>query len=154
MIEFDDYRMLIPTTSEQEKKLLPLFELFNNHKYNVEIIYEKCKWAEERRYIPKPMPPAERKKMCDELYKAWMENKKNKNMNIVEAIQCAENGKLITNGILWRIGHYLEYWKEGIFREHKIIADDKTEFVQTITSFSMGHILSNNWTIVHSLKLK
>lgn len=74
-------------------------------------------------------------------------------MNIIEAIKYAEQGKLITNGILWRVGNYIEYWKEGIFREHKIISDDNTTFVQTITSFSMGHILSNDWTIVKELKL-
>ena len=74
-------------------------------------------------------------------------------MNIIEAIQHAEQGKLITNGILWRVGNYIEYWKEGIFREHKIISDDKTTFVQSITSFSMGHILANDWKVVHSLKI-
>lgn len=74
-------------------------------------------------------------------------------MNIIEAIQYAENGKLITNGILWHSRSYIEYWKEGIFREHRIISDDKTTFVQSITSFSMAHILANDWRVVHSLKI-
>lgn len=75
-------------------------------------------------------------------------------MNIIEAIQYAEHGKLITNGILKITNSYIEYWKDGIFREHRIIGDEKTIFVQSITSFSMAHILANDWTLLHELKLQ
>ena len=74
-------------------------------------------------------------------------------MNIIEAIQYAENGKLITNGFLKMTNSYLEYWREGVFREHRIISDDKTTFVCEHYAFSMGYILANDWELVHTLKL-
>lgn len=77
MMYLDNYKMLIPVSAEDEKKLLPLYELFRNHKYpNVEIVYERCKWVEERRYIPTPMTDMERKKLGEEICRIWMENEK------------------------------------------------------------------------------
>ena len=75
-MKLDDYRNLIPVSAEDEKKLTPIFELFKNYKYsNVEIVYEKCKWA-EREYVHKPMTSMKLKKLGEELYKAWIENEK------------------------------------------------------------------------------
>lgn len=75
-------------------------------------------------------------------------------MNIITAIQLAENGKLITNGILWFTHSYLNYVGNGVFTRHTIIGDDKVTYDGEVREFSMGFILSNDWRVVHELKIK
>lgn len=74
-------------------------------------------------------------------------------MNIIEAIQYAEKGKLITNGFIKRNNSYLEYWKEGVFREHRIVEQGQTEFTCEHRHFSMASVLATDWELVHVLKL-
>ena len=62
-------------------------------------------------------------------------------MNIIEAIQHAENGKLIRNGILKRIDRVLKYMGRGVFYEYELI-DGYTVYKYEVREFNMGHILT------------
>jgi hypothetical protein len=74
-------------------------------------------------------------------------------MDIITAIQYMENGKLATNGFLKKSNGYMEYWKDGVFREHRIIGYEKTTYVCEHKAFSMAYILANDWELVHRLTL-
>ena len=82
-MELDDYRPLISVSAEDEKKLLPLYELFKNHKYpNVEIVYEKCTHPVSTKSVYEQMQDLygtwtkrnEHKKLMEDLCKMWKEN--------------------------------------------------------------------------------
>lgn len=125
------------------KHFLPIGEI-------VEIISEYKLWYEPAYYVKK----FNGNTYSEPILERELTQLNYKPMNIIEAIQQAENGKLITEGILKLAGKYIEYKGGGVFHEHKIIADEKTEFVGSVHSFSMQQILARDWTIVHSLKLK
>lgn len=78
-------------------------------------------------------------------------------MNIIEAIQQAENGKCIRNRMLKRISHYLKYMKGGVFYEYEIIWEhqlsSRKEYKYEIRGFSVGYILSNDWEIFDDSEL-
>jgi len=42
-------------------------------------------------------------------------------MNIIEAIQKAENGALIANGTMKRTNSFISYIKNGVFFKHEVI---------------------------------
>ncbi len=74
-------------------------------------------------------------------------------MDIIEAIKLAERGKLITNGIYWMSGYYLNYVAAGVFEIHKVVGDEMTQLWGNVSAFSMAHILANDWRVVNELKL-
>ncbi len=74
------------------------------------------------------------------------------NMNIIEAIQAAEGGKLITGGVLKIMNHFLKYIGGGIFHEYQII-DGKAIYRYRKTEFHMQEILTVNWEIVEEANL-
>ncbi len=68
-------------------------------------------------------------------------------MNIIEAIQAAENGKLITNNFLKMSNNFLKYIKGGVFFQY-YIENDKPVYKYEVRSFSMAYALSIGWEIV------
>ncbi len=68
-------------------------------------------------------------------------------MNIIEAFQSAENGKLITNNFLKTRNHVLKYISRGVFFQYEIIGD-KTEYKYEVRGFDFGEIMSIGWEIV------
>lgn len=70
-------------------------------------------------------------------------------MNIVEAIQRAENGHLITNSILKRVNHFLKYMGSGVFYEYEVIGC-KHNFKYEVRNFEVGYILDIGWEIVEN----
>ncbi len=68
-------------------------------------------------------------------------------MNIIEAIQAAEQGALITNNFLKINNRFLKYIKSGVFYEYEII-DKKHVYKYEVREFSMGQILSIAWELV------
>lgn len=72
-------------------------------------------------------------------------------MNIIEAIQAAENGHCIRNGMLKRIDHFLKYMGGGIFNEYAVISrkdlTSSKELKYHREDFTMAYILSNDWEI-------
>ncbi len=70
-------------------------------------------------------------------------------MNIIQAIQAAEQGKLITNNFLQTIRHFLKYMGEGVFYEYEIV-DDKAVYKYEVRNFSMAEVLSAEWELVEN----
>lgn len=70
-------------------------------------------------------------------------------MNIIEAIQHAENGKLITNNFLNRIDDFLKYQKNGVFYRYTI-ENGKPQYKYEVREFSMAEILSIGWEVVEN----
>lgn len=68
-------------------------------------------------------------------------------MNIIEAMQQAEGGKLITNNFLKSRGHFLKYIKGGVFFQYEVV-DGKHNYKYEVRKFSMADILSIGWEIV------
>lgn len=68
-------------------------------------------------------------------------------MNIIQAFQQAENGKIIRNGFLNMRGHFLYYIKDGIFYQYELIGDT-TYYKYEIHNFSTAYILSNDWEVM------
>jgi len=68
-------------------------------------------------------------------------------MNIIEAIQAAENGALITNKFMKMNKRFLKYAKAGFFDGYELI-DEKPTFKFTVRNFTMGEIISTTWEIV------
>lgn len=67
-------------------------------------------------------------------------------MNIIQAIQKAENGALISNNFkLSR--RFLKYTSNGTFRQYSII-DGKAVFDGKVELFPMGDILSIAWEVL------
>lgn len=71
-------------------------------------------------------------------------------MNIIEAIQQAENGKHITGGIKKKIDCFLKYMKDGVFYQYKINPDGTTTYKYEVREFTMGEILSNDWEVTEA----
>jgi hypothetical protein len=74
-------------------------------------------------------------------------------MNIIEAIQAAENGKLITNNFLKIAGHFLKYEGAGVFSEYHL-TNDKPEYLYDVRHFSTAHVLSNAWEVLETNPFK
>lgn len=68
-------------------------------------------------------------------------------MTIIEAIQQAENGKLIRNGILKSTSKVLKYMGRGVFYAYELV-DGFTTYKYEVREFSMAYILSNDWEVV------
>lgn len=70
-------------------------------------------------------------------------------MNIIEAIQAAENGKLITNNFLKISGRFLKYDEAGVFNEYQLV-NDKPEYQFDVRHFSTGEVLSIGWEVLNN----
>ncbi len=70
-----------------------------------------------------------------------------KKMNIIEAMQAAESGKLITNNFLKLNDRFLKYIKNGVFYQYEI-EDGEAMYRYEVREFSMAHVLSIGWEIV------
>ncbi|MEK6878620.1 MAG: hypothetical protein AABY22_03380 [Nanoarchaeota archaeon] len=68
-------------------------------------------------------------------------------MNIIEAIQHAEQGKLITNNFLKSIDDFLIYISGGVFYRYAIV-NGKPEYKYEVREFSMAEILSTGWEVL------
>lgn len=68
-------------------------------------------------------------------------------MNIIEAIQQAENGKLIRHNFGRRSTSVLKYMDAGIFYEYEIV-DGKAHYLYAVRDFPIAQILSTAWEIV------
>ncbi len=68
-------------------------------------------------------------------------------MNIIQAMQQAEDGALITNNFLKTRTHFLKYIKNGVFFQYEII-DKKAVYKYEVRDFSMGEILSTAWEVI------
>lgn len=66
-------------------------------------------------------------------------------MNIIEAMQLAENGKLITNNFIQ--GQFLKYEGNGEFLQFEIV-NKKPVCRFKVKVFTLGFILSNAWEVV------
>lgn len=69
-------------------------------------------------------------------------------MNIIEAFQSAEKGKLITNNFLKTSENYLKYEKSGIFQRYMII-NGRPVYQYSVNQFIMSEILSTGWEIFY-----
>ncbi len=70
-------------------------------------------------------------------------------MGIVEAVQKAEGGELITNNFLKPVGLFLRYMGNGVFNEYEI-EDGIPKFKYQRRYFSMAYILSIGWETVEN----
>ena len=70
-------------------------------------------------------------------------------MNIIEAIQKAEQGKLITNNFLKIAGKFLVYNKRGVFYEFQNLGSYAI-YIDTHLSFSFSDIISIGWEIIEN----
>ena len=68
-------------------------------------------------------------------------------MNIIEAIQQAENGALITNNFLKFTNSFLKYMGSGVFYQYKLF-DDKPVYKYEVRDFSIAYILSTGWEVL------
>lgn len=75
-----------------------------------------------------------------------------KPMNIIEAIQQAENGKLITGAFIKKIGDVLKYAGNGVFFQYAL-KDNIATYKYDVRDFSMSDIISNDWDVVKEEKL-
>ncbi len=69
-------------------------------------------------------------------------------MNIIEAFQQAENGKLITNVFLKSKNCFLKYSGAGVFSEYEII-DGEHHYKFEVREFTIAYIISISWEIVN-----
>ncbi len=67
-------------------------------------------------------------------------------MTIIEAIQKAESGALITNHLLKPNG-FLKYIAKGIFFQYMLV-DGLPKYRFEVREFSVGQILCNTWEVV------
>jgi hypothetical protein len=67
-------------------------------------------------------------------------------MNIIEAVQKAEQGKLITNCFMKETGFY-EYVSLGVFNKHDIILN-QAYFRYSFNTFTLAEILTTSWEII------
>ena len=67
-------------------------------------------------------------------------------MNIIEAIQEAEAGALITNHFLKSIGHFMKYVSGGVFFEYEIV-NGKANYKYEVRDFSMSDVISH-WEVM------
>ena len=68
-------------------------------------------------------------------------------MNIIEAIQAAENGALITNKFMKLSNRFLKYTKVGVFDKYELI-EDRPIYKFAVRNFTMGEIISTSWEIL------
>ncbi len=68
-------------------------------------------------------------------------------MNIIQAIQAAENGSLITNNFLKKNNRFLKYMKGGTFYEYELV-NKIPMFKYSIINFSMADVISIGWEIL------
>ncbi len=68
-------------------------------------------------------------------------------MTIIEAIQAAEQDKLITNNFLKVWNSHLKYMGNGVFFQYELI-NGKIEYKYEVRDFSMAEILSTGWEIL------
>lgn len=68
-------------------------------------------------------------------------------MNIIEAIQRAEDGKLITNNFLKLNNCFLKYVKAGVFYKYQV-TETKPIFQSQVENFSMGEVLNISWEVL------
>lgn len=68
-------------------------------------------------------------------------------MNIIEAIQKAENGALITNNFMKLNNRFLKYIKGGVFYEYELI-EDKPLYKFEVLNFTMSEVISIGWEIL------
>lgn len=68
-------------------------------------------------------------------------------MNIIEAIQQAENGALITNNFLKFTNSFLKYMGNGVFYQYTLV-NDKPVYKYEVRDFSMAYVISTGWEIV------
>ena len=68
-------------------------------------------------------------------------------MNIIQAFQEAEKGKLITNNFLKSINHFLKYVSDGVFYEYNLI-EGKPNYRYEVRKFSTAEIISTDWEII------
>mgnify|MGYP003375084777 CR=1 FL=1 len=68
-------------------------------------------------------------------------------MDIIEAIQQAESGKLITNNFLKINDYFLKYIKNGVFAQYKII-NKKAVYCYEVRNFSYAECISIGWEVL------
>jgi hypothetical protein len=68
-------------------------------------------------------------------------------VNIIEAIQAAENGALITNNFMKINNRFLKYIKGGIFYEYELV-DSKPVYKYEVRNFSMAEVMSIGWEVL------
>ncbi len=68
-------------------------------------------------------------------------------MNIIEAIQQAENGALITNNFLKTSNSFLKYMGKGIFYEYTLVRD-KPVYKYEVRDFSTAYVISIGWEVL------
>lgn len=68
-------------------------------------------------------------------------------MNIVEAFQAAEQGRLITNTFLKSSVNFLKYIGNGKFHQYEII-NGEPYYKCDVNSFPMSYILDIGWEII------
>lgn len=66
-------------------------------------------------------------------------------MNIIEAMQKAEQGKLITNNFL--TGQFLRYVGNGEFHQYQIV-EEEVIFRFKVRVFTLAFILTTAWEVV------
>jgi hypothetical protein len=75
-------------------------------------------------------------------------------MNIIEAMQSAENGFLITDNFLKSINCFLKYEKGGVFYQYKIVGGGEAIFSFAVRNFTMAQVLSTGWEVVEDIYFK
>ena len=72
-------------------------------------------------------------------------------MNIIEAIQAAEGGALITNNFM--TNRFLKYIGNGVFYEYEFYTG-KPEYKYEVRDFSMAYVISTGWKVLDDEQLK
>jgi len=72
-------------------------------------------------------------------------------MNIIEAIQAAEGGALITNNFM--NNRFLKYIGNGVFYEYEFYTG-KPEYKYEVRDFSMAYVISTGWKVLDDETLK
>ncbi len=68
-------------------------------------------------------------------------------MNIIQAIQEAENGALITDNFMRHNNRFLKYIERGVFFQYELI-EKKPVYKFEVRNFSMADVLSIAWEIL------
>jgi len=85
--------------------------------------------------------------LASEQFNRTLDRNKKDGMNIIEAIQQAENGFAITNNFLKIEGAFLLYIKNGFFSKY-VLFDGEPLYINTFDTLTTAQILCKSWEVL------
>jgi hypothetical protein len=76
-----------------------------------------------------------------------------KEMNIIEAMQAAESGRLITNNFIETSNCFLKYVSKGVFDQYQVI-NEQPMYKYQVHYFSMAEVISTGWKVLKTNPFK